>query len=382
MKSITTRLVATTLVTLLAATLSCAGTLSGTVINRTTGKPAPGVHLTCFTPTRRMADLGSAKSDAHGQFTFTNDAIGTTPILVRATYHDVSFNTFAPPGRHKIDVEIFDLSNDPKTISVGSHIIIFQPKGNGRLLGAEEYFVSNVSMPPSAYFRTEGNFDFALPENATLGQVTTVAPLGLPVPQAPTNKGQGRFSIAYPFRTGQTTVRVSYELPYVNNSAVLKLPASYPGVQLLVAVPPLITVSGDGLKAVGPEQGMTVYMHDPLAADGVFSINLSGGGSPQALAARSQGQQRTAQGKSRPLGQGVSANPSRRGSLKWYLLAGIAAVFALGAILLTRHRVVVAASNDVAPQSASASPAVFAASSAQPESDMPRNTTEAPPQRD
>jgi hypothetical protein len=378
MRSIATRLVATTLVMLLAATLSWAGTLSGTVINRTTGKPAPGVDLTCFSPTRRMADLGSAKSDGHGQFIFTNDAIGTTPILVRATYHDVSFNTFAPPGRHKIDVEIFDLSNDPKTISVGSHIIIFQPTGNGRLRGAEEYFVSNVSIPVSAYFRREGNFDFALPENATLGQVATVAPSGLPVPQAPTDKGQGRFSIAHPFRPGQTTVRVSYELPYVNNSAVVKLPTSYPGVQLLVAVPPGITVSGDGLKAVGQEQGMTVYMHDPLAADGVLSINLSGGGSPQALAGRSQGQQGTAESKSRPLGQGANANRSRMGSLKWYLLAGIAALLVLGAVFLSRHRVVVAASNDVAPQSESASPAVFAASSAQPQSDMPANTTEAP----
>ena len=73
-----------------------AGTLSGTVINRTTGKPEPNVALDLLSPTQGMAELATATSDAQGHFSVTKDSIGMAPILIRATFHDVSFNTFAP----------------------------------------------------------------------------------------------------------------------------------------------------------------------------------------------------------------------------------------------------------------------------------------------
>ena len=53
--------------------------------------------------TKRIADLGGA------------------PILIRATFHDVSFNTFAPPDRPNVQVEIYDILKDVKTITVPSH---------------------------------------------------------------------------------------------------------------------------------------------------------------------------------------------------------------------------------------------------------------------
>jgi hypothetical protein len=288
-----------------------------------------------------MRDLGSAKSDAQGRFTVTNDAIGMAPILVRATFHDVSFNTFAPPGRPAVEVEIYDISKDPKTIAVASHIVIFQPQGD-KLIGAEEYEVQNSSQPPLAYFRTDGNFDFAIPENAILGQVTTTATMGMSVNQASIDKGKGHFAIAFPFRPGQTNVRLSYELPYPSNSASVKLPAIYAGVKLLIVVPPGVTVTGDGLTSAGQEQGMMVYTHDPLPAKGVLSASLSGVGSPGASDVAAQGPGEPSQEGNSRTGPEVTAAPSRLDDFKWYLFAGLAALFAMGAILLTRKQVVVA----------------------------------------
>jgi hypothetical protein len=361
MKAIWPRIFPTIFLTLLAAAAAHAGTLSGTVINRTTGKPTPNVDLTLLSPTQGMRDLGSAKSDAQGRFTVTNDAIGMAPILVRATFHDVSFNTFAPPGRPEVEVEIYDISKDPKTITIASHIVIFQPQGD-KLIGAEEYEIQNNSQPPAAYFRTEGNFDFAIPENATLGQVTTTATMGMSVNQASIDKGKGRFAIAFPFRPGQTNVRLSYELPYPNNSATLKLPASYAGVKLLVVVPPGVTVTGDGLASAGQEQGMMVYTHGPLPAKGVLSVSLSGVGSPAASdsGGGGQGQGEPAQEGNSRTGPEVTAAPSRLDDFKWYLFAGLAALFAMGAILLTRKQVVVAVTEEdevAAPQSKPQKPA-------------------------
>ena len=348
MKVMRPHILTTIFVTLLMASMASAGTVNGTVVNRTTGKPTPNVDLTLLSPTQGMREIASAKSDAAGRFTATSDAIGMGPVLIRATYHDVSFNTFLPPGRPEVEVEIYEISSDPKTISVPSHVVIFQPQGD-RLIGAEEYSVQNASQPPAAYFRTEGNFDFAIPENGTIGQVTTTSSMGMPVNQAAIDKGKGRFAIAYPFRPGQTNVRLSYELPYPNNSATLKLPATYPGMKLLVVAPPGVTVTGDGLTSAGQEQGMLVFSHDPLAAKAALSVGLSGVGSPQSTGGAGQGQDNAQEGNSRT-GPEVTAAPSRLDDFKWYLLGGLAALFAMGAILLTRKQVVVAeGSADAAP---------------------------------
>jgi hypothetical protein len=348
MKVMRPHILTTIFVTLLTASVASAGTVNGTVVNRTTGKPTPSVDLTLLSPMQGMREIASAKSDAEGRFTATSDAIGMGPVLIRATYHDVSFNTFLPPGRPEVEVEIYEISKDPKTISVSSHVVIFQPQGD-RLVGAEEYSVQNGSQPPAAYFRTEGNFDFAIPENGTIGQVTTTSSMGMPVTQAAIDKGKGHFAIAYPFRPGQTNVRLSYELPYPNNSATLKLPATYPGMKLLVVAPPGVTVTGDGLTSAGQEQGMMVFAHDPLAAKAALSVSLSGVGSPQSTGGAGQGQDNAQEGNSRT-GPEVTAAPSRLDDFKWYLLGGLAALFAMGAILLTRKQVVVAeGSADRAP---------------------------------
>jgi hypothetical protein len=343
MKSIAARILPILLTSSVLVAAAHAGTLSGTVINRTTGKPEPNIVLDLLSPTQNMAELATATSDAQGHFSATKDSIGTAPVLIRATFHDVSFNTFSPPGRPTVEVEVYDLSKDPKSITIPSHVIIFEPQ-DSRLVGAEEYSIQNNSQPAVAYFRTEGNFDFAIPENATLNQVSTTTAMGMAITQASIDKGKGRFAISYPFRPGQTNVRLSYELPYANNSATLKLPATYPGAKLLVVVPPGITLTGDGLNSAGQEQGMMVYTHEPLPAKGILSVSLSGvPTAPAAGSDQAQGQE----GNSRQdQGPEVIAAPSRLDDFKWYLFAGLTALFAMGALLLSRKQVVVATGPD------------------------------------
>jgi hypothetical protein len=340
MKLIAARIFSTFFTLCVIAAGAEAGTLSGTVVNRTTGKPEANVALDLLSPTQGMTELATAASDAQGHFSVTKDSIGMAPVLIRATFHDVSFNTFSPPGRPNVEVEVYDISRDPKSISVSSHIVIFQPQ-ESKLLGAEEYTVDNGSQPAAAYFRTEGNFDFAIPTDATLGQVSTTTSMGMAINQASIDKGKGRFSIAYAFRPGQTNVRLSYDLPYPNNSATVKLPVSYSTAKLLVVVPPGVTVTGDGLNSAGEEQGMMVYTHDPLPAKSLLTVNLSG--VPTAGAGADQGQQGGQEGNSRQdQGPEVIAAPSRLDDFKWYLFAGLTALFAMGALMLSRKQVIVA----------------------------------------
>ena len=340
MKAFWARLFFTVLTILFTVAVSLAGTLQGTVINRTTGQPVGNVDVDVLSPTQGMALLGSVKSDAQGRFTATNNSIGTAPVLIRVTYQGVSFNSFSPPGRPQVDVEVFNVSNDPKTITTDSHVVIFQPRGE-KLLGAEEYNVKNNSQPPAAFFRAEGNFDFAIPEKGTLQQVTATSTLGMDVPQASIDKGRGLYTIAYAFRPGETNVRLSYELPYPNNSVTVKLPAAYAGMRLLLVVPPGVTLTGDGITSAGQEQGRNVFMHDPLAAKGTLTVSVSGVGSaPGDASGGQEGNSRT-EAPSQSQGQEVSLAPPRIDDLKWPLVFGFVALFALGAILLSRKQVVV-----------------------------------------
>ncbi|HKM80148.1 MAG TPA: hypothetical protein VJY15_04210 [Candidatus Acidoferrum sp.] len=360
------RVLLTILAAVLVSSVAYAGTVHGTVINRTTGKPAPDIPLTLLNPTAGMVEVGSSKSDAQGQFIVTSDAIGMGPILIRATYKDNSFNTFLPPGRPEVDVDIYETSKDSKSITADSHIIIFQPS-DGKLIGAEEYHVQNSSNPPVAYFRSEGNFDFAIPAGATLQQVSTISSLGVAVPQASIDKGKGRYAIAYAFRPGETSIRLSYEIAYPGNAAKVKLPATYGGFKMLVVAPPGVSVAGDGLTSAGQEQGMMVYTHEPLAAKASLLVQLSGIGNPQAAyAGGAPGQQGGQEGNSRAESEDIQVVPGRLDDLKWPLTIGLAALFALGAVLLSRKQVVVAAGPAGELEDAPAAPRMASAKAGKP----------------
>jgi hypothetical protein len=340
MKAFWPRLLSTALTALFAASVSLAGTVHGSVVNRTTGKPVPNTDVDLLSPTQGMALLTSVKSDAQGQFSATHDFIGTGPVLIRVTYQGVGFNGFLPPGRPQVDVEVFDVTKDSKVIFPASHVIIFQPQ-DGRLIGAEEYDIANDSNPPVAYFRSEGNFEFAIPDKAELKHVTATGSLGMDVPQASIDKGKGFYAIAYAFHPGRTNVRLSYELPYPGNSASVKLPATYSGMRMLLVAPPGVTLSGPGISAAGQEQGMNVFLHEALAAKAVLNVSVSGVGVPQAAEAPDgQGQQQGQEGNSRTQGPQVDLAPPRINDFKWPLLFGLFAIFGLGAILISRKQVV------------------------------------------
>ena len=318
-----------------------AAVLHGTVKNGTTGKTVSGVEVILLQLQGGMQPVGNSKTDAQGQFTFDNPSVGAQPMLVRAVYKGINFHTPLPPGRSDIEVAVFEPSKDPKTIAVGSRIVFFQPDG-AKLTVGEEYAIQNNSQPPQAYFRSDGNFEFAIPENAQLQQVAAAGPAGMPVVQAPIDKKNGRYAISYAFRPGQNTVRYSYQVPYSGNATTLNVPTVYPTARLLVVAAPTMQISGDGLEAGGQEQGMNVYGREGLLPNTVIAVNVSGTAPPlQAEAGEGGGRGQEAPGGAAP--GSVQQIPGRLDVLKWPLIAGFGALFALGARLLARKPVMAVA---------------------------------------
>ena len=333
-----------------------ADTVHGTVRNGTSGQLAAGVELTLIQPMGGMQEVAHAKSGSQGEFSFDNPNIGTQPMLVRATYHDIHFNTMVPPGTGNVQVDIFEPSKDPKAINVTSHFVIFQPSGT-TLKVAEEYQVENKSQPPHAYFRTDGSFDFSLPEKGEFENVAAAGPAGMPVTQLPIDKKNNRYSIAFAFRPGDSTVRYSYDLPYSDNMASFKIPTIYPGVRLLLVAPPTMQVSGDGFAAAGQEQGMNLYLRQDVPAGSLVAVNVSGtapsSGATGGAGAESGPPSREAQdAAAEPGGATIQAVPGRLDTMKWPLLGGLALVFGFLGYLLSRKQVVAVGGGAVAAEAA------------------------------
>jgi len=322
-----------------------AGTVHGTVMNGTTGKAAAGVDLVLIQLQGGMQEVAHSKSGAQGEFTFDHPGLGAQPMLVRAVYHGINFNHALPPGTSTAQLDIYEPSKDAKTINVPSHVVVFQPNGATMIVG-EEYQIENKSQPPVAFYKTEGSFDFALPEGGQLQQVAATGPAGMPVVQLPIDKKKNRYSIAFAFRPGDSSVRFSYELPYAGNAATVKIPTIYPGGRLLVVAPPSVQISGDGLAPGGQEQGMNLYGRQDVPAGTLVAVSVSGTAPPPSgNGGEEQGQQgRDAQqGGGEGSGVNIQQVPGRLDVLKWPLIAGFICVFALVAFLLARKPVVAVA---------------------------------------
>jgi hypothetical protein len=318
-----------------------AGTVHGTVKNSTVGKPAGGIEVILIQLQGGMQPVANTKTDAEGKFTFDHPSLGAQPMLIRAVFRGVNFHQPVPPGKSDVEVEVFEPTQDAKTVMVPSHIVILQPNGSSLTVG-EEYSVNNNSKPPKAYFRADGSFEFAIPDKAQLQQAAAWGPSGMPVVQATIDKTRNRYAIAFAFRPGESGMRYSYELPYSGNAATVKLPTVYPGARLLVLAPPTVQVAGEGLEPGGQEQGMNIYGRDGVPAGTLFSLNVSGT-APPASAANGRGDSgQDAQGGAAGA-VNVQQIPGRLDVLKWPLVGGFIGLFALGAILLARKPVVAVA---------------------------------------
>jgi len=334
------------------ASASFAGTVTGTVTNGTTGKPAAGVDVILIQLQGTMQPVASTKTDSEGHYSITNQALGAGPMLLRAVYRGVNYHEPVVPGKTNVDVQVFEPTDKPGAFTVTAHAIIFQPTGTD--LGiTEEYLLTNKTQPPLAFYRADGSFVYSLPQGAQVSDVSAVGASGMPVIQTPIDKGKNQQAVVFPFRPGDSSVRVSYHLPYPGNQATLRFISAYSSDRVAILAPPPMQVSSAGFAPSGQEQGFSVYMMSgQLAANAAISISVSGTAPPPAPDAGAGAADNAPTGDN---SQNASVNsridtdntatpvasvttlPARIDGLKWYVVAGFAALFALGMAFLLRQ---------------------------------------------
>ena len=340
------RVLGKTVLALWALASAClAGTVTGTVSNGTTGKPAAGVDVILIELQGAMQPVAQTKTDSNGRYELNHPALGNGPMLIRAVYRGVNYHEPATPGKTTVDIEVFEPSDKSNAFSVTARAIVLEP-GDASLVVDEEYLISNKTQPPVAFYRPGGSFEFSLPANAELGDVAVVGTSGMPVKQTPVSKGHGVEAIDYPFRPGDSSVRLSYRVPYPGNHTSLKFSSRYPVNRVAIFAPPAVAISGSGFDPAGQQQGFNVFMKESVGANALEAVSISGTGPmPQQQAdAANDGAGDNAQNPSvnsraesaAPVAS-VTTLPARLDSVRWYVLGGLAALFALGLLYVWRQ---------------------------------------------
>ncbi len=326
--------------------LLSAATLTGTVRNGTTGKPAGGDEVVLLQLGEGMQEAGRTKTDLKGNFSFNVGDDGG-PHLVRAIHQGVTYHKMAPPGTTSADIDVFDVSKKVADISVTADVMRFQAQGN-ELQGIRLFAVSNDSKPPRTQMN-DANFEFFLPDNAEVDQGIAMTAGGQPITSAPVPQHQkNRYAFVFPLRPGTTQFQVVYHLPYSGQLSV-DPKALYPAQHFVVMLPKTMQFSGapgTAFKSMqDPKQSDAVVQvvsntqaTDPLA----FSISGTG-----TLPDESAGGQQSAQSggggmgnsDNRPgggLGPPIDA-PDPLEKYRWYILGGFALVLAAGAVYIAKR---------------------------------------------
>ncbi|HTR46125.1 MAG TPA: carboxypeptidase-like regulatory domain-containing protein [Verrucomicrobiae bacterium] len=361
----------------LCASPAFAGTVSGTVTNGTTDKPAAGVDVILIQLQGTMQPVAQTKTDAAGHYRLDHPALGAGPMLIRAVYRGVNYHEPATPGKSTVDIEVFEPTDKASAFAVTARAIILEPSGPD-LIVDEEYLITNKTQPPVAYYKPGGSFEFEVPADAQLGDVAVVGTSGMPVKQSPVAKGKNAQAIDYPFRPGDSSVRLSYKIAYPGNAASLKFMSPYTISRVAVFAPPGMQVTGNGFAPAGQQQGFNVFMHESIAANTLTPVSVAGTGTmPQSQSADggaasddSQNPAVNSRAESSAPIASVTSLPARLDSVRWYVVGGFAAIFALGLLYIWRQPQV-AVANSATESTPKAEPAKAAPVAAKPKESPP-----------
>jgi hypothetical protein len=308
--------------------------LSGTVTNGTTSKPSAGDQVILIKLAAGMEEVGHAKTDAQGKFTFTFDD-DSAPHLVRAIHQGVTYHTPAPPGTSSVQVQVYDVS--PKIDDVHEVADVMYIQAKQASLGITRIFaVDNTSKPPRTQMN-DANFEFYLPEDAQIDDAQAQTAGGQGINVQPTPQAQkGRYAFVFPLRPGQTQFQVSYHLAYAGKTTIDPR-LVYPLQHFVAILPKSITFSPlqsgiyEGHQPPDQPDGVAEIANNPLPAQ-KLAFEISGVGLLQ-----SQDQQASGGGAgqdNRPgggLGAPIEA-PDPLDQYRAFILAGLGVVLVAGAV--------------------------------------------------
>jgi len=331
---------------LFAGAVAQAATVSGTVTNKTTGKPSAGDTVVLVDVQAGMGEVAKATTDANGKYTINMP--GSGPYLIRATHQGAGSFIAAPQGGGSgADISVYNVAAKVSGVFIEADVVEIESQ-NGQLQVNERYFVHNTSQPPTTQW-SKKSFEIILPENATLGAAGSQRPGGLPTSTNVEPSGaKGHYSFSVPIEPDKgdkdTLFQISYSLPYSSGKADFKSVVTLPADNFAVLLPKSMTFTagpGENFRSVQQDPGVQTFIVKNAVPEKPIAFSVSGEGSmpreDQSAGANAQGGA-GGQASGQPgggIGEPINT-PDPLSKYKWWILGGLALLLTAGAAFLLR----------------------------------------------
>jgi hypothetical protein len=335
---------------LFVSALAQAASVTGTVTDKTTGKPAAGDPIVLVEPMTGMSEVGRTTTDARGHYTL--NLPGASPYLIRVTHQGAEYFIPAPEGGGGGDISVYDVAAKANGVTIAEHVTGIE-SDNGQLRVVERYEVHNASAPPVTQW-SKKSFDVVLPDDAVLGDVSAQRPGAGSLPTSvklDPDGPKGHYSFNFPIQPDEggkgTLFQVQFELPYGSNKYAFHSLVTLPAQSVWVILPKSMTFSGPGFTLSPQDPSVQTFMAQNVTPGKALDYTISGTGS---FPREDQGAQggggapgdnggAGAGGPGSGPGGGIGVpidTPDPLSKYKWWILGGLALLLVAAAGFLLR----------------------------------------------
>jgi hypothetical protein len=378
---------------LFAGALAQAATVTGTVTDKTTNRPAAGDPVVLVEPMSGMSEVGRTTTNAQGRYSL--NLPGSNPYLIRVTHQGADYFLSAPQGGGTGDISVYDVTAKVSGVSIAEHVTGVETD-NGQLRVVERYEIHNASAPPTTQWSNR-SFEVILPADAVLGDASAQRPGAGSLPTSvklDPDGPKGHYSFNFPIQPDEggkgTLFQVQYQLPYGSGKYSFHSLVTLPADTVWVVLPKSMIFtggSGSGFESSPQDPTVQTYLARNVAPGRAVEFAISGTGSFSRDDQNGQGDNGgpEAGAPGNQPGGGIGAPINTPGpldqhqflgvSLKWWLLILMAVVLGFLAVFLLRRPATagaVAATGTVALPGTAASP--FPPAYSTPASPAARNT--------
>ena len=341
---------------LLSGAFAQATTITGTVTNKTTGKPAAGDPVVLVDVQAGMGEVAHATTDANGRYSLNEP--GNSPYLVRVTHQGAGYFIAAPEVGAPANITVYDVASKVQGVFIEADVLELETE-NGQLKVTERFFVHNTSSPPTTQWSAK-SFQVVLPADAVVDGVGGQRPNGLPTSIKMDEDGpKGHYAFNFPIQPDDgekdTLFQLAYHLPYSSESYTFHSQVTLPADNLAVLLPKSMTFTpgaGTGFKSVPEDPSVQTFVMKNAAAGKVVDFTVAGSGAipreqqgqpgAQQAGAAGQGADASATGNGGTPGGGIGTpinTPDPLSKYKWWILGGLGLLLAAAAAFLLRKPV-------------------------------------------
>ena len=267
----------------LLSALAQAATVTGTVTDKTTNKPASGDPIVLVDVQAGMGEVAKATTDSKGHYALVEP--GSGPYLVRVTHQGAGYFIAAPDGATQADITVYDVAPKVQGVFIEADVMELET-ANDQLKVTERFFVHNTSTPPTTQWSAK-SFQVILPADAVVDGVGGQRPNGLPTsikmdPDGP----KGHFAFNFPIQPDDgdkdTLFQLSYHVPYTGEKFTFHSQELLPADNLAVLLPKSMTftaTSGDAFKNVPEDPNIQTYVLKNATPGKAVDFTVAGTGS-------------------------------------------------------------------------------------------------------